>query len=514
MKRHKARFSWWLIPLAMLLMPVSSMAADYDCLIEPNNVVDVSSAVEGVVERFHVERSDTVEKGQLIVELESGVERAAVKKARARAEMQGELNSQRSSLQFTERRFERIKHLFKKGLVSSHEMDEAETQVELAKAELEKAEDQKQLNALELKRAEETLELRRIRSPFKGVVVERYKSVGESVEDKPILKLAELDPLRVEVFMPASEFGHIKPGLYAKVTPENSQTEEYLTEAKVVDRVIDAASGTFTVRLELPNPNYTIASGLRCKLSFLSESESAEIRAQQIRQVSVPEQKSLEQFEEKLNDAGHDSLGEQTTEMLAASYEANTIEANTSEPNISEANTSVEPEQTYVEPVAQCWSVGPISDEAVLTRLSDELQPIVNRLTSRESTEITKTRFLILSPPQPSLAEAKALAQQIKGMGMKDVAVLYKGPNKNRLSFGLYRKEWLAAEHLALLESKQIEAQIHPVNTTVNTYWLDLEQYSGGVTENTLAQIVEEQQPGLQLTQSTCQGELTAKIDF
>ena len=114
-------------------------------------------------------------------------------------------------------------------------MDEAETQVELARAELEKAEDQKQLNALELQRAEETLALRRIRSPFKGVVVERYKSVGESVEDKPIIKLAEIDPLRVEVFMPASEFGRVKPGLYAKVMPENSQTEEYLTEAKVVD---------------------------------------------------------------------------------------------------------------------------------------------------------------------------------------------------------------------------------------------------------------------------------------
>ena len=490
--------SLWLAPIAMLLMPVSSMAADYDCLIEPNKVVDVSSAVEGVVERFHVERSDFVEQDQLVVELESGVEIAAVNKARARAEMKGELNSQRSSLEFTERRFDRIKHLFKKGLVSSHEMDEAETQVELARAELQKAEDQKQLNALELQRAEETLELRRIRSPFKGVVVERYKSVGESVEDKPIIKLAQIDPLRVEVFMPASEFGQVKPGLYAKVKPENSQTEEYLTEAKVVDRVIDAASGTFTVRLELPNPDYTIASGLRCKLSFLSESESAEIRAQQIR-VSEPEEKTLQHFEEKLNDAGQNTLGEQTTEMLAVAYES---------------SVSVEPEQTYVEPVSQCWSVGPISDEAVLTRISDELQPVVSRLTSRESTEITQTRFLILSPPQASLSEAKALAKQIQDMGIKDVAVLYKGPYKNRISFGFYRKEVLAWERQALLESKQIEAQLHPSHKTITSYWLDLEQYDSGVDETTLIQILEEQQPGLQLTQSSCQDELTAKIDF
>jgi RND family efflux transporter MFP subunit len=500
MKTGKTRFiSLWLTPIAMLLMPVSTPAEEYDCLIEPNNVVDVSSAVEGVVERFHVERSDYVEKDQLIVELESGVEIAAVNKARARAEMKGELNSQRSTLEFTERRFERIKHLFKKGLVSSHEMDEAETQVELARAELQKAEDQKRLNALELQRAEETLALRRIRSPFKGVVVERYKSVGESVEDKPIIKLAEIDPLRVEVFMPASEFGQIKTGLYARVKPENSQTEEYLTEAKVVDRVIDAASGTFTVRLELPNPDYTIASGLRCKLSFLSESESAEIRAQQQVRVSVPEEKTLQDFEDKLNDAGQNTLGEQTTEMLAVAYET---------------SVNAKPEQIDVEPVSQCWSVGPISDEAVLTRISDELQPVVNRLTSRESTEITQTRFLILSPPQASLSEAKTRAKQIQDMGINDVAVLYKGPYKNRISFGFYRKEALAWERQALLESKQIEAQLHPSHKTITSYWLDLEQYDSGVDETTLIQILEQQQPGLQLTQSSCQDALTAKIDF
>ncbi|MDH3948381.1 MAG: efflux RND transporter periplasmic adaptor subunit [Gammaproteobacteria bacterium] len=500
MQKCKARLiSLQLAQIAMLLMPVSTIAAaDFDCLIEPNKVVDVSSAVEGVVERFHVERSDFVEQDQLVVELESGVEIAAVNKARARSQMQGELNSQRSSLKFTERRFDRIKHLFKKGLVSSHEMDEAETQVQLARAELQKAEDEQRLAALELQRAEETLNLRRIRSPFKGVVVERYKSVGESVEDKPIIKLAQIDPLRVEVFMPATEFGQVKPGMYAKVKPENSETEEYLTEAKVVDRVIDAASGTFTVRLELPNPDYTIASGLRCKLSFLSESESAEIRAQQIR-VSEPEEKTLQDFENKLNDAGQNALGEPPTEMLAAAYET---------------SVSVEPQQTYVEPVSQCWSVGPITDETLMTRISDELQPVVSRLTSRESTEITQTRFLILSPPQASLSEAKALAKQIQAMGIKDVAVLYKGPLKNRVSFGLYRKEVLASERLAQLENKQIEAQIHPRHTTVNKYWLDLEQYDTGVDEGTLIQILEEQQPGLQLTQSSCQEERTAKIDF
>ena len=484
--------------IATFLIPVSALAADgVDCLIEPNMVVDVSSAVEGVVERFHVERSDFVEEGQLLLELESGVEIAAVNKARARAQMEGALNSQRSSLEFNERRLNRVKQLYKKGLVSSFEMDEAETQVQLSRAELQKAEDEQKLAILELQRAEETLNLRRIRSPFKGVVVERFKSPGESVEDKPIVKLAQLDPLRVEVYMPASEFGNIKPGLYARVSPENSTSAEYLTEIKLVDRVIDAASGTFTVRLELPNPEQKIPSGLRCKATFLSESESAEIRAQQVR-VSKPEQQGSMISDDKLNNTSQNASGDSALEAAVA----------------YENQFRVAPQQAEALPVSQCWSVGPITDEALLTRLSNRLQPVVSRLGSSETTEITRTRFLILSPPQASLAEAKALIQQLQQNGVKDVAVLYKGPYKNRLSFGLYKKESLAQEHLALLESKQIEAEIHPSHTTVQNHWLELEQNDATLSEETLQQIIDDQQPGLQLTQTNCQDELIAKTNF
>jgi len=42
----------------------------------------------------------------------------------------------------------------------------------------------------------------------------------------------------------------------------------YGAKVTVVDRVVDAASGTFGVRLELPNPNYRLPAGLKCKVPF------------------------------------------------------------------------------------------------------------------------------------------------------------------------------------------------------------------------------------------------------
>jgi membrane fusion protein (multidrug efflux system) len=54
----------------------------------------------------------------------------------------------------------------------------------------------------------------------------------------------------------------------ADVTPENPVSKVYKAKVTIVDRVIDAASGTFGVRLELPNPKYRLPAGLKCKVAF------------------------------------------------------------------------------------------------------------------------------------------------------------------------------------------------------------------------------------------------------
>jgi hypothetical protein len=38
-----------------------------------------------------------------------------------------------------------------------------------------------------------------------------------------------------------------------------------------VDRVFDSASSTFVVRLDLPNQNYALPAGLRCRIRFIGE---------------------------------------------------------------------------------------------------------------------------------------------------------------------------------------------------------------------------------------------------
>jgi multidrug efflux pump subunit AcrA (membrane-fusion protein) len=102
-------------------------------------------------------------------------------------------------------------------------------------------------------------------------------------EQSPILTLAEIDPLRVEVIVPTAFYGQVRVGGSAAVRPEEPVGGTYTATVTVVDRVLDASSGTFGVRLELPNPKQLLPAGLKCKIRFGGIETSDGAAAQRLR---------------------------------------------------------------------------------------------------------------------------------------------------------------------------------------------------------------------------------------
>ena len=251
-----------------LLLPGAVTAFEYDCMMEPHQVVEVKSAVDGRIEAVNVERSDFVTKGQPLVVFESNVEKATVELARAKLKMSAELDSSVASHRFAVRKLGRFDGLAEQGVVADQTRDEVQTEAVLARLQIVQAKENRRLAELELERVLAVLNQHTVDSPLTGVVVERSKSPGEYAEDEPIMLLAQLDPLNIEVLLPASKFGSIKTGMKARVTPESPLEGSYTAEVKVVDRVVDASSGTFGVRLELPNPDNRLPGGLKCTVSF------------------------------------------------------------------------------------------------------------------------------------------------------------------------------------------------------------------------------------------------------
>jgi hypothetical protein len=149
-------------------------------------------------------------------------------------------------------------------------MDQVETDTQIAKHQVQQEKENKFIAELEYRRAKASLHRRTMMSPISGVVIERFKSVGEYVEDEPVMRIAQLDPLHVEVIVPMSHWGQIKSGMQAEVQLEIPGQDKHNATVIRVDQVADAASGTYGVQLVIPNPDYKIPSSVRCNLAFIS----------------------------------------------------------------------------------------------------------------------------------------------------------------------------------------------------------------------------------------------------
>lgn len=254
---------------------VAEDLGEFEGLIEPFALVNVGTPVAGVVSDVKVKRSSSVEQGESLVVLESSVEETVVARAKVLAAVEGEIKLQKESLAFAKRMHKRVEELFGSDVISAEKYDQAATEVRLARARLQKAEENKAIARLDLQKARAMLSRRTIQSPISGIVVERFVSPGELVDNQPLLVVAQMDPLRVEVVLPASLFNKIQPGMLANVFPETENGDGFKSTVSIVDRVIDPASGTFGVRLDLPNSDYRLPSGLKCLVRFQAQDGEA-----------------------------------------------------------------------------------------------------------------------------------------------------------------------------------------------------------------------------------------------
>jgi RND family efflux transporter MFP subunit len=247
----------------------------------------VGSSVVGVIERIHVERGDRVTTGQPLVTLRADVERVSVTVAQGRAQGQGELRAAEANAELARQKLVRAQDLANQNFISSQALEQARAEAMVADNRLTQAREQRDIYAREHELARAQLGLRTIRSPSSGVIADRFMSPGERVEEKPMFRVAVVDPLRVEVVLPASLFPAVRKGSVMRITPEYPGAQPRLAQVAVVDRLIEGASNTFRARLALPNADHALPAGLRCKAELSGEAgapeaKSAASRASQI----------------------------------------------------------------------------------------------------------------------------------------------------------------------------------------------------------------------------------------
>ncbi len=227
------------------------------CLIEPDRVADVGSQSTGVIERLQVERGDVVVAGQVLARLVAQVERASLSVAEVKAKAEAEAQQAQAAHELARRKLERTRDLVRRDFVSDQALDQAEAEARVAEQRVEQAREAQRVAQREFHLSNAQLSQREVRSPFAGLVVERYRTEGERIEREPVVRVARIDPLRIEAIVPAVQFGTISAGQAATVRTDLPDYPLLTAKVTLVDKVIDPASNSFRVRLSLPNPGET-----------------------------------------------------------------------------------------------------------------------------------------------------------------------------------------------------------------------------------------------------------------
>ena len=465
----------------------SNRIPELDCVIEPSEIVDVGSAVPGVVESILVDRNDQIAKGTIIARLEASVERANLELSRERANLNTAIELRKEGARFGHLTENRSLSLRKTASISQQELDTVVSETRIAELQVRQERDNKRLAGLELLRAEALLDRRTIRSPVDGVVVDRFKAAGEYVDEDPVMRVVQLDPLHVEVILSTDYLGRIKPGMQAQVTPTIPQADTYLATVERVDRVSDAASGTYGVRLSLANSEYKIPAGLRCRLGFIpqvpagvaavtettggvEEPEVTEVAA--IAKVTdVVAEFALSAVEQDIP-AADPPVTEPSEQAVAADESRAESDQAVSIEQFIPVSESVQVSQKS-QP-GSCHVIGPFTRESVAREWFDRLQNLSGNMALRDervSVEEAYTVFAKRDPAQKSLSE---LLSRLEEAGISDRYVVMQGERKGQVSLGVYNSHRYAVRRKEALAAEGFKTEIIPCCKLTSQYWLDL----------------------------------------
>ena len=198
--------------------------------------VTVSADLPGVVDRISFDSGRSVQKGDILVQLDTRQEQA-------------QLAGAESQLQLARLNHERMKGLVQQDAVSRAEYDTAAAGQQQAEAKL------SEIRA--------TIERKTIRAPFSGALGIRQVNLGQYLTaGAPIVPLQSLDPIYVNFAVPQQNGSEMRVGRTIRVSSNEPGGGEFTGRISALDSVIDQATRNVQVQATLPNSGARLRPGM------------------------------------------------------------------------------------------------------------------------------------------------------------------------------------------------------------------------------------------------------------
>jgi len=209
--------------------------------------VDIASKYAGRVEKILAREGDLVKPGQVVAqmntdELEADLARGKAKIAEGeetKNQIKAEILEKESRLKFAQQQYERDKSLFSRRVISREEMEQAQSQRDIAaasldasKAKLQTSEKSIEAAQAEVKRIEAQIADSTLTSPVEGRVLYRLAEEGEVLAaGGKVFTLINLGDIYMEIFLPAQDAARIPIGADARIVVDVAP--QYAARAKV-----------------------------------------------------------------------------------------------------------------------------------------------------------------------------------------------------------------------------------------------------------------------------------------
>lgn len=251
----------------------------YTADIQPFQLVNVFSRVDGHIAKLHVDKGDWVNARRLLVEIDHTDYVHAVNQARANlAAAKANVARQEANVKNATLTSDRMEALIKDQFVSQQDLDTAQINLEGAVAQLDSLQAQVKQMEVALAQAETNLAYSYIRAPFGGYIAERNLDPGAYVNassgststfSRGIVSLHQIEPVRILIDVVEKDVPLVKMGQRAEIRAEAYPDRVFEGTVTRMVQALNRATRTMTVEVDLPNKDKALKGGMFARMDLL-----------------------------------------------------------------------------------------------------------------------------------------------------------------------------------------------------------------------------------------------------
>ena len=226
----------------------------YKGTVFPWQQANIGPDISGRVKRIYKKPGDTVQKDQLLAELDTTT--IKLQSNQAEAALEATRAAQKDALL----NFQRLKKLFEKNAVSLMQLEKAELALEAAQTNEQSA-------AAGLEVIKHNLKNSIMRAPFSGIITSKNMEEGDVINpmmgvNTGILTLMDLKKVKIILDIPSRDIEEIIIGQSCKIKVNTLPDDIFKGKVYSKNLAADIMSKTFKVEVEVNNPDITIKAGI------------------------------------------------------------------------------------------------------------------------------------------------------------------------------------------------------------------------------------------------------------